>query len=213
MPTWLAMRAWQILARRYRANPQVIFDIWNEPHVSKWGFWRNGGVRSGVRYYGMERLASWIRGNGAHNMLWVEGRYTAGSLWGLPRWHLTRVGPVAYVVHHPPAPHDAASWQKALGYLVGRYPVADDEWTNYSRSNAGWACWSDGLTTVPKFLAWLAGKRLGMIAFNLTAPRLVESRDPSDPTYMRKDRSCTTGLNEGAGHRIMSWFRIHNWWF
>jgi hypothetical protein len=212
MPTWKTKLAWRAVYRQFGSDPDVIFELWNEPRHTQWARWRNGGYFGSIRFYGMERVARWLRGMGYKNLIWVDGIHSAAYLNGVGTYHLRHVGPVAYSVHHPPAPYTPTSWTKTFGYLVGRYAVVDGEWTNYSRSHAVWACWDNAPVSVPRFLQYMATHHIGIVAFSLTPGKLLASPSFSDPTYIRKDWACVDGLNEGAGHRILGWFRQHNGW-
>jgi hypothetical protein len=145
----------------------------------------------------MEHLARMIRSDGARNLLWVQGHHRGGSLTGIPEWHLSGVGPLAYDEHRPPAPHTVASWTASFGFLAIKYgyPVVEGEWADYSRTSAGWACWSDAPVTVPRFLSH---------------PWLLESASLTGPNHFGSDWSCTDGLNEGAGQQIMTWLNRSN---
>jgi hypothetical protein len=211
MPTWKTRLAWRAVYRRFGKDHQVIFELWNEPRHTGWAQWRDGGYFGGIRFYGMEQVAQWLRAMGYRSLLWADGTHSAAHLEEAAAYHLTGVGAVAYSIHHPPP--DLAGWNYSFGYLAGHYAVVDGEWTNYSRSDAQWACWNNAPVLVPEFLRYLARRHIGMVAFDLAQPRLIESVNPADPNLMRKDWRCVTGLNEGAGHRIMDWFREHNGWY
>lgn len=210
MPTSRTLAAWRVLAAEYGRDPQVIFDVWNEPQLVTWQQWRDGGLIAGQPYYGMEAMAGYLRGMGARNLLWVQGIQKGTTLHQIPAFHLTTAGPVVYAFHHPLGPHTPANWASKFGFLAGRWPVVDGEWTNYSRSHAPWACWPDAPATVPAYLGYLAGRGIGMVAFDLAQPRLIRSPSLTDPTTIDGDWACRTGLNQGAGQQILSWFRQHN---
>jgi hypothetical protein len=210
MPTARTLAAWRTLAQKYGDDPQVIFDIWNEPQRVTWPQWRNGGLLDGHAFYGMEAVARYLRGLGARNLLWVQGVVKGTTLRQIPAYHLTSVGTVVYSFHHPPAPHTPARWTQLFGFLAGHWPVVDGEWANYSRSHAPWACWPDARTSVPAYLGYLAARGIGMVAFDLAQPRLIQSPSLTDPTTIKGDWACKTGLNQGAGHQILSWFKQHN---
>jgi Cellulase (glycosyl hydrolase family 5) len=209
LPTWKTKVAWRVIARRFASDQQVIFEIYNEPRHVTWEQWRNGNQSYGFRQYGMEAMAKWLRYLGAKNLLWVDGIMSSSRLDGIPEWHLSGVGPVAYAEHHPPG-DTAMAWTSAFGFLAGYWPVVDGEWTNYSRSHALWACWPNAPVSVPAFLKYLAKRGIGMVAFDLARPRLIVSSDLGDASYFHKDWACVTGLHEGAGHQIMQWFWEHN---
>ena len=218
MPTAQTKAFWKVLSAVYGSNPDVIFDLFNEPRravfpteAGTWRFWKHGGVYEGHRFVGMEPLARYIRGLGAQNLFWVEGPHTAGTLDQVVTHQITGVGAVEYTINHPGgprAPHDPAEWYTRFGYASGKVPMTDAEWTNYSSTRA---CWPNAPTSVPAFLDYLARNRMGLLAWTLTPGVLAASADLADPTVIRSDWACTdAGLDEGAGSAIMNWFRQHN---
>jgi Cellulase (glycosyl hydrolase family 5) len=210
MPTSRTLAAWQTLVQQYGSDPRVIYDVWNEPQLVTWQQWRDGGTLDGHAFYGMEAMARELRGIGARNLLWVQGILKGTTLRQIPVFHLTSVGPVTYAFHHPLGPHTPGNWTSRFGFLAGHFPVVDGEWTNYSRSNAPWACWPDARTSVPAYLSYLAGRGVGLVAFDLAQPRLLQSASLTDPTTIKGDWACRTGLNQGAGQQILTWFKQHN---
>jgi hypothetical protein len=218
MPTAQTKAFWQIMSDLYGQNPDVIFDLFNEPRravypteAGTWRFWKHGGDYKGHQFIGMEPLARYIRGLGASNLFWIEGPHTAGTLDQVLTHQITDAGPVEYAINHPggpAAPHDQAEWYRRFGFAAGQVPMTDAEWTNYSSTRA---CWANAPTSVPAFLHYLAGHGMGLIAWTLTPGVLAASADLADPTVIRSDWACAdTGLDEGAGSAIMNWFRQHN---
>jgi hypothetical protein len=213
MPTHRTFAFWSSLAYHYSSDPGVIFDVFNEPrNVQTWDFWRNGGWRSGVRYYGMEDTARHIRNVAPDNLLWIEGPHTGGTLSEAWAYRLRYVGPLMYAVHRPRKPHTRASWDNSFGYLVARdlAPAVEGEWADYARAGAPWACWDDAPTSVPLFLRYLASLHIGMIVTRMTRGQLIESDNLDDPAHIRSNWSCTTGLGQGAGNQIHNWYIQHN---
>ena len=218
MPTAQTEAFWKVMSGVYGSNPDVIFDLFNEPRravfpteAGTWRFWKHGGVYEGHHFIGMEPLARYIRGLGARNLFWIEGPHTAGTLDEVVSHQITGAGPVEYAINHPGgpnAPHDSAEWYARFGKAAGKVPMTDAEWTNYSSTRA---CWADAPTSVPAFLHYLARHGMGLIAWTLTPGVLAASADLADPTVIRSDWACAdTGLDEGAGAAIMNWFRQHN---
>ncbi len=218
MPTAQTKAFWKVMSRVHGSNPDVIFDLFNEPRravypteAGTWKFWKHGGDYDGHHFIGMEPLARYIRGLGARNLFWIEGPHTAGTLDEIVSHQVTHAGPVEYAINHPggpAAPHDEAEWDTRFGYAAGKVPMTDAEWTNYSSIRA---CWADAPTSVPAFLDYLARKGMGLLAWTLTPGVLAASADLADPTVIRSDWACAdTGLDEGAGSAIMNWFRQHN---
>jgi hypothetical protein len=78
-----AVEFWKDAAARYKDNPAVLFDIFNEPHGISWEVWRNGGTveikpkvnREGRVFQspGMQGLVDAVRGTGARNAIVAGG--------------------------------------------------------------------------------------------------------------------------------------------
>src|SRR5581483_7165189 len=99
LPDSKGVRFWQIVATRYRSNPLVAFDLFNEPHGVTDALWRDGGTvtSGGMRYagVGMQRLYDTVRGTGATNLVFVSGNRwattypttplsgTSNTVWGV----------------------------------------------------------------------------------------------------------------------------------
>lgn len=133
--------------RTYAQDPNVIFDIFNEPRAdacehtaTHTGYdmklWRNGGPgpcgSNQPVYQGMDAVAFHIRKlNHATNLLWVEGPGFAVTLAGMdqscqPSPHKCLItadlGPIVYSIHHPfvasAAAANSTTWWDEFGYLV-----------------------------------------------------------------------------------------------
>jgi hypothetical protein len=113
--------------RTYAQDPQVIFDIFNEPRADActsvngpydMNLWRNGGAgpcgTNQPTYQGMDAVAYHIRNedNATKNLLWVEGPGNGNTLAGLAQTTCgstptgnclitPSLGPLAYSIHHP----------------------------------------------------------------------------------------------------------------
>jgi endoglucanase len=68
---------WNTLASRYKSNPLVGFDLYNEPHDVSDSVWHSGGTvtSSGVTYQavGMQTLYNTVRATGATNLVFASG--------------------------------------------------------------------------------------------------------------------------------------------
>jgi cellulase (glycosyl hydrolase family 5) len=156
-PTQATLTFWRCVAQHreswpggvaYGHDPQVIFDLFNEPRADfcpradgghgpngpyDLALWRNGGTFTGcgqakVTYLGLQAVAGQVRREGATNLLWIEGPGSGNSLTGLAspngRDYLISdpLSKVVYAIHHPyagrGAPPDPATWQKEFGYLI-----------------------------------------------------------------------------------------------
>jgi Cellulase (glycosyl hydrolase family 5) len=226
---------WRDLAKVYGNDPQVIFDLFNEPRMysagmsqaKEWHLWLDGGWYDGVYYpFGMARLAAYVRNTiGARNLFWIEGPDVSASFAGMVQQQaVLHVSGVVYSVHHPAGQADTASWDADFGYLViqGVAPVVLGEWTNYeptptaSPTRPRASCWPDAPATVPEFLRYLALYGIGLNAYQLQPGFLIKSyANMADPTTMnaktwtcRSDSEAQPG--QGAGSQVLAWFEQQN---
>jgi hypothetical protein len=226
---------WKDMTKYYGNDPQVIFDLYNEPRTSVpympdstlWRLWLNGGTFKHVHYaFGMAALAAYVRYTaGARNLFWIEGPRYSLSFEGMIRYHaLIHVSGIVYSIHHAQGQHDAADWNAAFGYLVtdGIAPVVNGEFTNYEPHPnpkidliPGY-CWPNAPTTVPLYLRYLTSLGIGMSAYQLVPGWLISSDKQLDsPTTMNaKTWSCQpdreTQPGQSAGALIMSYFKQRN---
>lgn len=214
-PTSATAAFWKAIIGAYGTDPQLIFDLFNEPWVhmataaETWHVWQQGGTVQGVNYLGEQTLVNDVRADGAPNLVWIEGPYAGGNLNQVGSYPV-RGGPLMYDIHHPGGAHNSTVWWHDFGYLVkhGIVPVVDGEWTNYAAAKS--ECWSDAPQAVPNFLTYLQNHGIGMTAWELAPGVLIESDSYTDPTHIKADWNCTNGLDEGAGHQIMSWYQRQN---
>jgi hypothetical protein len=226
---------WQDMTKVYGSDPQMIFDLFNEPRMyhagmplaEMWELWRDGGSFDGVTYpFGMAELAAYVRTTlGAHNLFWIEGpRYSSTFAGMVQEQALLNVSNAVYAVHHPAGPADAASWDADFGYLArtGVAPVVDGEWTNYEPpptalpTTTPSSCWPDAPTSVPEFLQYLAANGIGLSAYTLQPGYMIQSfGNLAGPTTMNGATwSCQSSSEpapgQGAGAQVLAWFRQQN---
>jgi hypothetical protein len=234
-PTPATETFWKDLASVYGSDPQVIFDLFNEPRTfsagmpvpQEWRLWLNGGRFAGVNYpFGMARLAAYVRNTlHAQNLFWIEGPNNSASFAGMVQQHaVLKVSGVVYAVHHPAGPQHVASWDADFGYLVttGVAPVVDGEWTNYEPTPTAYpaaprsSCWPDAPTMVPEYLQYLSSHGIGLNAYQLQPGYLIRSyTNLAVPnTINRSTWSCQSNSElqpgQGAGSLLMAWFEQHN---
>jgi Cellulase (glycosyl hydrolase family 5) len=234
-PTPATETFWKDLAGVYGHDPQVIFDLFNEPRTYSpgmtmaqvWRLWHDGGVFRGVSYpFGMAQLAHDVRDVlGARNLLWIEGPDISSSFAGMvSHGALLKTSGVVYSLHHPAGPHDASSWDADFGYLVttGAAPVVNGEWTNYEPAPVRGpsvprsSCWQDAPVTVPAYLNYLAAHGIGLNVYQLQPGYMIKSyRDMSVPTTIStRSWSCQPNREpqpgQGAGSLVLAWFRQQN---
>jgi hypothetical protein len=234
-PTLATAMFWEVLAKLYGNDPQVIFDLFNEPRMyspgmsqaQEWHLWLDGGVFQGVYYpFGMAQLAGYVRTTlGARNLFWIEGPNFSASFAGMVQQHaLLNVSGVVYALHHPAGQPGPTAWNDDFGYLVTDRvaPVVDGEWTNYEPAPTAAAtsqptsCWSDAPSAVPEFLRWLASNSIGLNAYQLQPGFLIRSySNLALPTTMNaKTWSCQSSQEaepgQGAGSAVLAWFQQQN---
>jgi hypothetical protein len=234
-PTPATETFWKDLAKLYGHDPQVIFDLFNEPRMystgmsqaQEWQLWLDGGTYDGVSYpFGMGQLAAYVRTTlGARNLFWIEGPNFSASFAGMIQQHaLLNVSGVVYAVHHPAGPANAGSWDDDFGFLIsgGVAPVVDGEWTNYEPAPTSYAtsvpssCWPDAPATVPQFLKYLALYGIGLNAYTLQPGFLIQSyTNLAEPTTMNGSTwTCQSNAEpdpgQGAGSAVQAWFQQQN---
>lgn len=65
---------WRSVARTFRSDPAVLFDLYNEPHDISWQCWRDGCLLArGWRTAGMQALVDAVRSAGAHQPVIATG--------------------------------------------------------------------------------------------------------------------------------------------
>lgn len=214
MPTERTIAFWDSLSYWYKSDPNVIFDLFNEPsYAPTWQNWRTGGTLHGVKYLGMQTVAARVRDHdGAPNLFWIEGLQVGGSLQYAWQYRLSGVYPLMYSEHRPAQPYDSTRWYSLFGYLAKHKlaPVVAGEEADYARTNADWACWDNAPQSYPAFLNYLGDHQIGGIFTKLIDGQLIESSNVNDPTRFKLNWSCTTGLDQGAGQVIQDWMKQHN---
>jgi endoglucanase len=220
MPDASTARFWQLIAPRYKGDPGVWFDLFNEPAFVPgptdqqlvWRIWQYGGYG----YVGMQHLVKVIRATGARNVILAEGLEKAKTLSGLPA-HLLTGGNVGYAVH----PYFTGTywskpqaWEANWGSLTGIVPVVADEWGEFE--NAGGECVHKARTLVPAFLSYLVGHHVGLIAWALVPGVLIRGTNLDDPTAFNRGvpwecQSADPGPQaQGPGQVVRAYFAAHS---
>jgi len=187
LPTQATRSFWQHIMTYYKNNPRVIFDLFNEPRQCTWSQW----------HAAMQGLLGYVRHAGASNTVWVEGRWWGSTLAGVPLLHGTGI---VYSFHHPgspwpsQAPVTRRTWDRAFGNLARRgIPVVDGEFVNYS----GGYHWKNPAVMVPRYLLYLTAHHIGMTAWTLGLPGVLNSTG---------NLASTSVEPAGCGQLIKSWF-------
>ena len=178
---------WKDAAARYKNNPAVIFDVFNEPHDIPWEVWRNGGMvplkdKEPFHSPGMQGLVDAVRSTGAKNIVVCGGLEYAFNLSGvLNGFALDDKGGngIMYATHFYNWHKD---WQGHFLGLVDKYPIlvgefgADTKKMNFIPAEAQ----EDPYTWVPDALAMIQKYHLNYTAFSLhprSTPVLISDWD------------------------------------
>jgi endoglucanase len=136
-----AVPFWRSVARRFGADPAVVFDLYNEPHDVGWRCLRDGCritrdiyERSvpDYRAVGTQRLVKTIRRQGAVNVIMVPGIGWSGNL---SRWlrfaPRDPLGRIAASFHNYEGPDlgtcHLECWQQTVAPVAARVPVITGE--------------------------------------------------------------------------------------
>jgi aryl-phospho-beta-D-glucosidase BglC (GH1 family) len=132
---------WTALANRYKNNPLVGFDLFNEPHHISTAVWRNGGKTSwkGVNYTaaGMQPMYNSVRATGATNLVFVTGtswgNTFAGALSGTNLVYSVHSytcpgNPPPTCITPSPAAYDGSYFLKNWVTPGKTYPIFVAEW-------------------------------------------------------------------------------------
>lgn len=146
---------WRILAERYRDQPSVLFDLYNEPHdvsVDLWRMWAD--ILLGV-----------VRERHPESLVFLSG-----TDWGYDlrdvQIHETNV---VYSTHV--YPWKELAWDKAFGFLTDDLPVFAGEWGG----NDEHLSWGEDLA------GYLRDRSLGWTAWSWSDwPHLVSRNEPEN---------------------------------
>jgi aryl-phospho-beta-D-glucosidase BglC (GH1 family) len=163
LPNQYTLEFWNMLAQRYRDEPAVLFDLFNEPHDraadDPYPLWHPDGTQypDWYRTVGMNEWQPWarqmietIRAVRPDGPIWVSGVDWGYNLTGFPLEKLNLV----YSTHVYRNKGD--DWDNAFGRLAFAAPVFAGEWggepgdVNWGRKlrkymeerGMGWTAWS-----------------------------------------------------------------------
>jgi endoglucanase len=163
MPDANSLAFWKDVAPRYKNNPYVGYDLYNEPHDVTWDIWRDGGEVSetvegkGLKYraVGMRTLLQTVRDSGAKNWVIISGLEWSRDFRGIASGYALTDDRIIYGIHIYPW----QNWDNFKG-IVGRYPATFMEfgaqpqfavdppkwlkefWEYADANGLGWVCWS-----------------------------------------------------------------------
>jgi hypothetical protein len=169
-PSEATIRDWQTLTARFNGDPNVMYEIFNEPQNKPtpdgWSVWRDGGPperNQGTPAVGHQRVLAAIRATGAMNVVIAGAGQFGQRLDGIPLLH-DPLGQVAYGVH-PYLTHslrEPEDWEPGFGFLSTQYPVVATEWTAVSGVRF---CKPEWETTAPQLVDYLQARDIGLLGW------------------------------------------------
>ncbi len=139
-----AITFWQQVATRYKDDPLVAFDLFNEPYGISASTWLTGGTYDfgghTISSVGMQQMYATVRGTGAENLVVISGLKYAS----IPPVQFVDGDNIAYGEHvytctdapppqcTKPNPYDPSSLIDGWDYIAKSYPVMVTEfgWPN-----------------------------------------------------------------------------------
>jgi hypothetical protein len=147
---------WQQVAARYKGDPHILFELYNEPNIGgympnsgNWSTWLNG---DGGSVHGMQELYNAVRGTGAQNLVVIGGLAWAFDLSGVPSNPISNGSNIIYATH-PYQTDQESQWDAKFGSLSQNVPVIATEFGDRSANCTP--------TYASDFLAYANKKRSG----------------------------------------------------
>jgi hypothetical protein len=220
LPTEDSVRFWNFMSIHYRNAPWVFFDVFNEPvrpagltENEAWPLWQHGGDG----YVGMQKLVDTIRGNGAQNLIFIDGLAAGEDLQGVPT-HRVNGNNIVYAIHpYIGSQHQSKQqWATWFGNVAAQanFPVVADEWNAYPSGQG--ECLSQIPALAPQLLNYLNSLHIGLIAWALFPGLLIRGWNYADPTaFDQLIYSCDVPVPnydpkaQGAGQLLLRYFAAH----
>jgi hypothetical protein len=136
MPDQYSTQFWTEVANRYKSNPLVAFDLFNEPHDISEAVWHDGGWTGTYQAVGMQHLYDTVRATGATNLAFVSGYGWAFRIDVALRRPIDGYG-IVYATHvyNPPETGPLRSdIDLRIPPVAARYPVVMTEFGTESGS-------------------------------------------------------------------------------
>lgn len=139
-PTEKHVAFWKEVAARYKNNPAVLYELFNEPHDISWDVWRDGGKvtdkkkntdaaaenkesLTSFEAVGMQKLVDTVRSTGAKNIIIAGGLDWGYDLSGILEGHALKDpggNGIVYSSHVYPWKSD---WQNQFLAAADKYPL------------------------------------------------------------------------------------------
>jgi Cellulase (glycosyl hydrolase family 5) len=202
LPTPLSLTYWPLIARTFKSNPMVMFDIYNEPNLqgitakqltdADWQLWLHGGKIGSIVVHGMQELVDAIRQTGAKQVLIVEALDNSfETIAKDSNQNFVNDSNIVYSTHiyFQDQIRDPAGWDLATGALYKQFPMIIGEWA--FEPNAGYTIRCDNLNIpndainlVKSFLQYMQQNNISWAAFAFTLKQLIQDYVHYTPTQL-----------------------------
>eukprot|EP01119_Soliformovum_irregulare_P025095 TRINITY_DN918_c0_g1_i1.p1 TRINITY_DN918_c0_g1~~TRINITY_DN918_c0_g1_i1.p1 ORF type:complete len:357 (+),score=49.78 TRINITY_DN918_c0_g1_i1:100-1170(+) len=122
-----SIQFWTQVATKYKNDPWIAFELYNEPYLTDWNIWKNGGSYQGYTVAGMQQLYNTVRATGANNAVIVGGINYAYDLSGVANYPIQGTN-IIYNTHpYNYGGKQPNEWQASFGYLLPTHAVIATE--------------------------------------------------------------------------------------
>lgn len=211
MPKAEDVAYWQAIARHFRDNPMVMFDLYNEPHYTDPLLWLQGGrVINGATIVGMQDMVDAIRAVGAKQVIVVSGVESSGNA------HIHDPN-IMYTQHiyHDLELDSPQQWDAKWGPNLGHYPLYYGEWAVLPNSLQPVHC--EGMTPenaariVRDFLNYTESHHISWNAWQFTPYHLIQNFTTFAPTTLDGSWTCgDSSSHAGMGEIIMQYLSSYS---
>lgn len=201
-PVASSVAFWNFMAQHFANNPMVMFDLFNEPHLSPfalsaaqtlWNIWRNGGFVDDessrectgpaqecvdTAFVGQQTLLTDVRDNGATNIVIAEGTHDDQDLTGIPQYALNGSNLVYGIEPNLYTTTTETDWAADYGDLSGTYPIFGESLVVF---NASALCNATAPTLLPEEFQYMQSIGMGSLVWGMVPGDLTTS-SPTVPT-------------------------------
>jgi hypothetical protein len=158
---------WTSVANAFKGNNEVLFDLYNEPYVSSWSCWKNGGASctgsdAPFPIVGMQTLINAVRSTGATNVILLEGlsygHDLSGWLANKPTDSLNNLTS-SFHMYGNDVCATVSCWDSSLAPVLAQVPLIAGE---YGESYDYTTC---GTTAIDAFMNWMDQHNASYVAW------------------------------------------------
>ena len=194
---------WSTIANHYQNNSNVMFDLYNEPHVTSWSTWlHGGGTMHGAKIVGIQDLVNAIRSTGAQQLIVVEAGAAGGSKgaggWSTIGSNTINDANIMYSLHvYDGITLNAQQQDAKWGPILNHYPIYYGEWAmlvnGYGTSGYDHCkniAPSQADQVVLNFLNYMTSRHANWSAWEFTPYHLIQDETTYTPTTLDIPWKC-----------------------